>query len=106
MPRRACANLADIIEACDAISAAVKGLDLAAYRGNRLVQSSVEREFIIIGEAATVLAWRITDFRNQLAHAYATVDDAVVWVIANREARVLRQECVVLLARLQQQSPD
>ena len=54
MPRDARAYLADIIESCDAITAGVRGLDLAGYQANRLVRSSVEREFIIIGEAAAV----------------------------------------------------
>lgn len=53
MPRDERAYLADIVESCDAILFAVRGLDLAAYQNNRLVRSSVEREFIIVGEAMT-----------------------------------------------------
>jgi uncharacterized protein with HEPN domain len=56
MPRDWRAYLADIVESCDAIESAVRGLDLAAYQGNRLVRSSVEREFIIVGEAITALS--------------------------------------------------
>jgi uncharacterized protein with HEPN domain len=41
--------LNDIVEACTAIQRAVTGLDLAAYRADRLLRSAVEREFIIIG---------------------------------------------------------
>ncbi len=91
MPRDQRAYLADIIESCDAISVAVQSLDLAGYERNRLVRSSVEREFIIIGEAIAALARlapttfdaitrarRIVDFRNQLTHEYPTVDDALV----------------------------
>ena len=55
MARDERAYLADIIDACDAITTAVRGLDLHRYEGNRLVRSSVEREFIIIGEALAVL---------------------------------------------------
>ena len=47
MPRDARAYLADIVESCDAITVAVRDLDLARYQGSRLVRSSVEREFII-----------------------------------------------------------
>jgi len=43
--------LSDIIEACDAIAAALLRLGLDEYKRNRLVRSSVERDFIIIGEA-------------------------------------------------------
>ncbi len=60
MPRDARAYLADIIESCEAIIVAVRGLDLAGYEGNRLVRSSVEREFIIIGEAAAALIQSVT----------------------------------------------
>jgi uncharacterized protein with HEPN domain len=87
MPRDARAYLADIVEACDAIAVAVHGLDLAGYESSRLVRSSVEREFIIIGEALAALARvapaafdaitharRIVDFRNRLTHEYRTVD--------------------------------
>jgi uncharacterized protein with HEPN domain len=47
MPRDARAYLSDILDACDAITAAVEGVDLTGYRKNRLVRSSVEREFTL-----------------------------------------------------------
>jgi uncharacterized protein with HEPN domain len=110
MPRDARAYLADIIESCDAIEAAIKGFDLEDYLENRLVRSSVEREFIIVGEAIVVLsrkspetyaaitkARRIVDFRNKLAHEYSTVDDEFVFAIANHDVPVLRDECRALL---------
>lgn len=80
MPRDPRAYLADIVAACDAIAIAAHGLDLTKYQASRLVRSSVEREFILIGEAIAALsrtasetfdaithARRIVDFRNQLA---------------------------------------
>lgn len=110
MPRDARAYLADIVESCDAIGTAVAGFDLQRYQENRLVRSSVEREFIIIGEAIVVLsrkspdafaaitkARRIVDFRNRLTHEYSTVDDEFVWAIANHDVPVLRDECLALL---------
>lgn len=110
MPRDARAYLADIVESCDAIEAAIEGLDLEYYLENRLVRSSVEREFIIIGEAIVVLsrkspeayaaitkARRIIDFRNKLAHEYSTVDDEFIFAIANHDVPVLRDECRALL---------
>lgn len=112
MPRDPRAYLADIIDACSAISAAISGLDLDAYRRERLIRSSVEREFIIIGEAISALshrvpelfdaighARRIVDFRNQLTHEYPNVDDTIVWAIADRDVPTLRSECESLLAR-------
>lgn len=111
MPRDARAYLSDIVEACDAITVAVRDLDLARYQGSRLVRSSVEREFIIIGEAAAALARlapkvfdaitrarRIVDFRNHLTHEYPAVDDALVWAVIEHDVPVLRRECAGLIS--------
>jgi uncharacterized protein with HEPN domain len=42
-------------------------------------------------------ARRIVGFRNQLTHAYPTVDDAVVWAIVQHDVSVLRRECAALI---------
>ena len=110
MPRDERAYLADIIESCDAITVAVSGLKLEDYETNRLVRSSVEREFIIIGEAMAALyrvapttfdsitrARRIVDFRNQLTHEYPTVDNALVWAIIEHDVPLLRKESMALM---------
>jgi uncharacterized protein with HEPN domain len=47
--------------------------------------------------AGITRARRIVDFRNQLTHEYPTVDDSVVWAIADRDVRVLRHECSALM---------
>jgi uncharacterized protein with HEPN domain len=88
-------------------------MDLAACAANRPIRSSVEREFIIVGEAMIGLsrmsgdmfarithARRIVDFRNQLAHQYSDVDDTVIWLIARHDAPVLRAECAAMLEEL------
>ena len=93
-----------------AIAVAVSGLGLEDYEANRLVRSSVEREFIIIGEAMAALfrvapstfdsitcARRIVDFRNQLTHAYPTVDNALVWAIIEHDVPLLRKESMKLM---------
>jgi uncharacterized protein with HEPN domain len=113
MQRKVRAYLSDIIEACDAIVSATHELGLEAYCANRLVRSSVEREFIIIGEAVGALsrtdshllnrisqARRIVDLRNRLTHAYAAVNDAIVWGIAVRDIPLLRRECEALMAEI------
>ena len=112
MPRDQRAYLADIVESCVAIQSATQNLDLRGYQENRLVRSSVEREFIIIGEAVAALARiapavfgaitrarRIVDFRNQLTHEYPTVDDALVWAIIETDVPILRRESAELLNR-------
>lgn len=114
MPRDPRAYLADIIEDCGAISEATSELDLVSYRRNRLVRSSVEREFITIGEALSALsransrifsqvthARRIVDFRNQLTHAYPSIDDSLVWAIATRDVPPLKSQCEALLRGLE-----
>jgi uncharacterized protein with HEPN domain len=111
MQRDERAYLNDILEACAAIQRALAGLDLAAYREDRLVRSAVEREFTIVGQAVAALARvsprdfaqitharRIVDFRNQLTHEYPAVDDAVVWLIAEHDVPVLIAECSALLS--------
>lgn len=100
MPRDARAYLADIVDACDAIAAAVRELTFEEYEDTRLIRSSVEREFTIIGEALLALSHaaddifqrisqsrRIVDFRNQLTHQYPTVDDAMVGPSSNATCR-------------------
>jgi len=41
------------------------------------------------------------DFRNQLTHEYLTVDDTIVWAIADRDVPILRRECETLMAGLE-----
>src|SRR5690242_11780179 len=115
MPREAAAYLLDIVEACDAIKAAIDGLDFNAYGENRVVRSAVEREFFTIGEAAAALRRRapdvferithadqIVDFRNALTHEYMAVNDALVWGIAQRDVETLHHECAEMLWELTQ----
>jgi len=113
MPRDARAYLADIVDSCAAIQSATRDMTLAEYRNNRLVRSSVEREFILIGEAMAAISRtapeifvairksrRIVDFRNQLTHEYATVDDAIVWAVVETDVPILAGECQGVLDQL------
>ena len=114
MPRSPLAYLTDIIGACDAIEYVLDGVDLEAYKGSRPIRSAVEREFILIGEAVGSLvrlqpelserisrARMIVGFRNQLAHDYAAINDAIVWAIAVNDAPVLRAECRSLVIEVE-----
>lgn len=109
MRRDTKAFLVDVIEAADAILAAVTGIDLDEYCNSRLIRSSVEREFIIIGEALTNLsrlnpelfsrienAPRIISFRNKLTHEYVKVDNALVWGVIQSHLKPLRSACMAL----------
>lgn len=110
MPRSAVAYLSDIVEACDAIQDVLSGIDLLAYQKTRAIRSAVEREFITIGEAISVLgrvapevaakishARMIVGFRNVLTHDYAAVDDETVFALAQSDMPELRRECAILL---------
>lgn len=90
MPRDARAYLSDIIEACDAITAALPGEAVSAL-------SRVKPDTF----ASITRARRIVDFRNQLTHEYPTVDDALVWAIADRDVPVLRDECSALMRSME-----
>ncbi len=61
MKRDPRAFLSDAIEAGQAILEAVNGLSLDDYGNSRLIRSSVEREFIIIGAALTQLSAQRSD---------------------------------------------
>lgn len=113
MLREAPAYLQDVVAACDAIDSVLSGVEFDEYQATRMLRSSVEREFTIIGEAIAVLSRtepglfaritngrRIVDFRNQLTHAYLHVDDRIVWLIACNDVPLLRAECETLLAEV------
>jgi uncharacterized protein with HEPN domain len=115
MSRSAAAYLVDIIEACDAIEAVLACVDLPTYRDTRSTRSSVEREFIIIGEAVSALgrfspdlfgqishARMVVGLRNVLTHDYAAVDDETVFGVTRDDVPVLRSECVALLERVKE----
>jgi uncharacterized protein with HEPN domain len=46
MPRSVAAYLADILDACDAIAAALEGIDLAAYR--RTVAAPMSQRGVVV----------------------------------------------------------
>lgn len=114
MPRSVAAYLADILDACDAIDAVLSGVDIKIYLEQRWIRSSVEREFIIIGEAVASIrrvrpeiAERISNarvivgFRNVLTHEYAAVDDEAVYGVATEDLGLLKRECREILEQVE-----
>jgi len=110
MAREITAYLCDIIDACDSIASILTDISIETYVEMREKRSAVEREFIVIGEAVSMLAkfWpegfkRLSDarkaigFRNILTHNYASVDHETVYETALEDAPKLRRECVELL---------
>jgi uncharacterized protein with HEPN domain len=110
MPRDITAYLYDIMDACDSIGSILSGISMSAYVELREKRSAVERELIIIGEAASTLARyspekfnRLSDgrkaigFRNILTHNYASVDHETVYETALQDVPKLRKECIEIL---------
>ena len=114
MKRDPRAFLSDVIEAGHAIQQAVDGINLDDYCTSRLIRSSVEREFTIIGEALSQLSRRdgdlfaqidqapqIISFRNKLTHEYVTINDQLVWGVIQNNLPVLLEQCTQLLSDLE-----
>ena len=89
-------RLLHIQDAMNHILSFTKGMDESAYCSNIMVQSAVERQMEIIGEAVNVLSdvlkakypdvewYRIKAFRNVIAHEYFGISNKQVWnVICN-----------------------
>ena len=102
--------LFDIQQAADLINTFCAGRNFADYQRDPMLRSAVERQFEIIGEAISGLARldpklaerlteyrRIIAFRNILTHAYATIDDRIVWGVVESKLPLLRQEVKNLL---------
>lgn len=110
MARDISAYLCDIIDACDSITSILAGISFETFVATREKRSAVEREFILIGEATSVLAkfWpdsfkllsdgrKAIGFRNILIHNYASVDQETVYETALQDVPKLRRECVEIL---------
>lgn len=111
MRREPAAYLWDIREAALRIREFVVGYDFARYVGSELIQSAVERQFEIIGEALSQLAkvapavasqipdyQQIIAFRNILIHGYAVLDQSVVWKVIQGDLAVLEKSVQDLLS--------
>ena len=110
MPHKALKYVFDIKTAAERVQRFVAGKTEADYMADELLQSAVERQFEIIGEAMSKLhktdsgvAERITDyrkmiaFRNVLIHGYATIDPFIVWgVIESNLASLIEQVTAIL----------
>jgi uncharacterized protein with HEPN domain len=102
--------LFDIRRAADRIARFCEGRTFDSYRNDELLRSAVERQFEIMGEALSQLARHAPDvagkiqdhrkiiaFRNILIHAYATVDDRIVWGVIEGNLPALRASLAALL---------
>ena len=106
---RAC--LDNVQKSADAIARFIGNASPHAFLTDELVQSAVERQFMIIGNALTTLSKidfvlgekipdrrRIVGFRNLLVHGYGAVDPNLLYRLAREDAPKLRRTVEALVA--------
>lgn len=100
----------DALQAAERIVRFCQGRGFDSYRKDELLRSAVERQLEILGEALgqlrkidSELAAGIPDLhravalRNVLIHAYADVDDAIVWGVVEKQLPALLERLRQLL---------
>jgi uncharacterized protein with HEPN domain len=93
----------------------VPAKSLEDHPGDCLLQTGVERQFEVIGEALSqmskldrALVKRVSDYKKlsrsktSIIHGYAGVDDELVWDIVETKSPTLRRKIAQILA----ESPD
>jgi uncharacterized protein with HEPN domain len=104
--------LYDIEHAALRIGEFLAGTDRDGFLGSTLMQSAVERQFEIIGEAlgqaleidpsvhdSISQSRRIVAFRNRLIHGYSSISARVVWDVVQKDLPVLLREAKALSGR-------
>ena len=97
-----------MLEALDRIGLYMSGYDLARFLDDQRTIDAVALNFVVIGECARRLSaeakltpagpWkRMAALRHRIAHGYASVNRAVLWGIAVRDAADLRPKIAALL---------
>ena len=104
--------LEDIIDAIDKIFLYTEGMSFEQYSSNELVQDAVERNFEIVGEAASRIGddfrqkfssidFRLLkDFRNVIIHRYFDVRQEILWNAKEYELADLKQKIQNVLQQL------
>lgn len=90
--RRITQSLQDVLDASDRIARWASGRSFTEYQGDEILQSAIEPQFEIVGEALrnvdqqdatfrtlVLETGNIIGMRNSIAHGYFAVDDSVVW---------------------------
>ena len=95
------ARLIDMLISANKIRAFITSISEASYLKSELLQSAIERQIFILGEAANAvtqetrdkhpqIAWRsMIGMRNILAHQYGDVDQQIVWTTASQDVPAL-----------------
>lgn len=95
-------NIKDMIQACEDIETAIKGINFNEFERDLLRYRSVERLFEILGEAANrtpkelqekypKIPWKnIIGMRNIIIHTYERVDISTLWDAAQKDLSGLK----------------
>ncbi len=109
-PHSIAKSLADIAEAIGNIEDFLGAKrDYNAYLQSKLLQSAVERQLEIIGEATNRIlkidpafpitaARKIVNLRNHAIHGYDKIEHEAIWSVVVRHLPLLREEVERLLA--------
>ena len=102
--------LFDMQQACELLASFTANRTFDAYAADQMLQSAVERQFEIVGEALNQAlridpglkysirdAPRIIAFRNRLIHGYAQTANDVVWGVLEGDLPRLRADVAALL---------
>jgi uncharacterized protein with HEPN domain len=100
----------DMLRACELLEEFTLGKTFDDYSSSAMLQSAVERQLAIIGEALNNIlradpleAEKITDarkiisFRNVLIHGYRTLEPMTIWEVLESSLPVLHRELEALL---------
>ncbi len=105
-------HLQDILVSVNSIDDYVAGMrSFKLYVSNKPVRRAVERELEIIGEALNRIlkihsdikissARKIIGQRNLIAHAYDSIDDAMIWNVVVNYLPKLKEEVATMLGEV------
>ncbi len=101
--------LQDILDAAEALSRFLEGVEERRFMSDELLQSAVLQKLIVIGEAASrieqefrsrhaEIEWReVIAFRNFAVHAYFAIEWSIVWITATEDVPSLCRQIGRLL---------
>ena len=91
----------DIVDAANDILDFVRNIEFQDFFGNKMVRFSVERQLLVIGEAAHHISlgaksdlpeipWKqMIGLRNIIAHDYGEILAEKIWLVATKEIQPL-----------------
>lgn len=105
-------RLKHILDAIKNINSFTKGFDEHLFLKNQMVQSAVERQLEIIGEAASKISDEIKDkypgiewykikaFRNVIAHEYFGLSKIQTWAVVSTDLPLLKKSIRKILKEI------